>query len=112
MGARSFLYTPYFSLIGSHTSRRTVCSQDSYRRQRDSALEPAVDQLRLVGKDRVRRDILKEHSTLKSNRQPHSGQRRAAELEEVIPPANLVPGDAKHFRPHSRQPFFSLRTRL
>src|SRR5437867_12689391 len=81
------------------------------RSRRDAALEPALDQGRLIGEDRVTCEVPEGHRSVEGDRQLQSGQRRAAEVEEVIPSADLVLGYAEHLRPRGRQPVLGRRTR-
>src|SRR6266545_1959768 len=73
--------------------------------------EPALEQGRLIGEYRVTGEALEGQRTLKSDRQLESGQRRAAQVEKVIPPAYLVLGDAEHLRPRGREPVLGRRAR-
>ena len=57
-------------------------------------------------------EVLEGHRTVKGNRQPESGERGAAEVEKLIPPADLLRGDAQHLGPRGREPVLRRRTRL
>ncbi len=73
----------------------------------------ALIQLLLRDRDntRVRGEVLEGHRAVQGDRQPHSRQRRAAQVEEVIPPADLVLRHAEHLCPCGRQPVLCRRDR-
>src|SRR2546425_490975 len=106
MSSRSFA-----SPSGSGAGRRALAGWDTRLNLSDSPLEPAIDQLRLIGEDRVTDEVFEGHCTVNGNRQLKSGQRRAAEVEKLIPPADLLFGNAEHLRPHGRQPVLGRRAR-
>ena len=56
-------------------------------------------------------EILEGHRTVQGDRQLHCRQRRAAPVEEVVRPADLVLWDAEYLRPGNRQPLLGRRAR-
>src|SRR6059058_5479927 len=97
---------------GSRVNGGGAAAWDGNRSRRDAALEPALDQSRLIGEDRVTCEVPEGHRSVEGDRQLQSGQRRAAEVEKVIPSADLVLGDAEHLRPRGRQPALGRGARL
>src|SRR5207249_5964622 len=98
------------SLVVSRAGSRSAVASDR-NRICESPHEPAIDLLRLVGKDRVSDEVLEGHRSVEGDRQLQNGKRGAAEVEKVIPPVDLVLGDAERLRPRSRQPVLGRRTR-
>src|SRR6266513_2333939 len=112
-GAYVISAPPFASSSGRRAGSRAAAAWDG-RRTHSGALHPlesALDQLRLIGEDRLTDEVPKGHRAVKGNRQLQSGERRAAQVEKVIPPADLPLGNAEHLRPRSRQPVFGRRTR-
>src|SRR5262249_59655746 len=69
------------------------------------------DRLSWRGEDGLPKGVLGGRGGATGPRQSQSGERRPAEVEKVIPPADLLLGDAKHLGPRGRQPAFGRRTR-
>src|SRR2546426_4738921 len=69
----------------------------------------AVDERGQIGENRVTGDVLEGHGTVQGDDQLQCRQRRAAQVEEVIPPADLVPRDAEYLRPCGSQPLLCRR---
>src|SRR2546430_1308502 len=101
----------FASSSGSRVDGGAAAAWEGNRSRRDGKLEPALDQRRLIGEDRVTCEVLEGHRSVEGDRQLQSGQRRTAEVEKVIPSADLVLGDAEHLRPRGRQPVLVRRTR-
>src|SRR5438309_7819742 len=74
-------------------------------------LGPAVDQRGQIGENRVTGEVREGHRALQGDRQLQCRQRRAAQVEEVIPPADLVLRDAEYLCPCGGQPVLCRRTR-
>src|SRR5213080_1497657 len=64
-----------------------------------------------IGENRVTGEVLEGHRALQGDRQLQCRQRRAAQVEEVIPPADLVLRDAEYLCPCGGQPVLCRRTR-
>src|SRR5437870_13551917 len=92
----------------SWAGRWPLPARHTWRSRSDA---PVLDQRRLVGEDGVTREVLEGQRTVQGDRQLHGGQRGAADLEEVVPPADLVRRDAEYLRPHGREPLLALRPR-
>src|SRR2546427_7506884 len=93
--------------------RTTSCSRSgqSYWGSSEQLLGPAVDQRGQLGENRLTGEVLEGYRTVQGDRQLQCRQRRAAQVEEVIPPADLVLRGAEHFCPYGRQPVLCRRTR-
>src|SRR5438067_9631450 len=72
---------PFASSSGSHASSPAAAASDRHWSCWNSPPEPAIDQLRLIGEDRLSEEVLEGHRTVKGNRQLESGERGAAEVE-------------------------------
>src|SRR2546422_2632806 len=101
----------FASSSGSRVDGGPAAAWEGNRSRRDAKLEPALDQRRLIGEDRVSCEVLEGHRSVEGNRQLQTGKRRAAEVEKVIPSADLVLGDVERLRPRGRQPVLGRRTR-
>ena len=86
---------------------RAATTSDSHW---SSPPEPAINQLRLIGKDRLSEDVFEGHRTAKGNHKLERGERRAAEIEKVSAPADLFLGDTQHLGPLGCEP--TLRRRI
>src|SRR5436309_7208067 len=60
-----------------------------------------IEQRRQIGEPRVLGEILERDCTVERDHELERRQRRAADVEEVIAPADLVPGDTEHVGPSS-----------
>src|SRR5438094_1921056 len=78
------------------------CRQQFWRRS-EPIRERVIDQRGQIGENRVISEVLERHGTVQGNRQLQCRQRRAAQVEEVIPSADLLLRDAEHLCPCSRQ---------
>src|SRR5574341_535582 len=100
------------SLSGSGAGHRAAAARNTYRTGSDTArFEPLVYERRLIGEDRVKAKVLERHRAVQGDRQPQGGQRRTAQLEEVVPPPDLVSGYPKDLRPRGGQPVLGRRAR-
>src|SRR5436190_18341357 len=60
-----------------------------------------IEQRRQIGEPGVLGEILQRDRTVERDHELERRQRRAAEREEVVAPADLVPGDTEHVGPSS-----------
>src|SRR5207247_4034796 len=90
------------------------CSRSSNRSgtARSRGTDLVVDQHGQIGENRVVDEVFEGHRPLQGDRQLQCRQRRAAQLEEVIPPADLVLRDAEYLCPCGRQPVLCCRTQI
>src|SRR5206468_7501578 len=70
----------------------------------DTLLGARVDQGCQIRKRGVTGDVLERHGPIQRDCELQRRQRRPAEIEEVIAPANLVFSNAEHVRPCLGQP--------
>src|SRR5262249_24789156 len=92
----SFSSPPSVSSSVSRAGSRAAPVSDKHWSCRQS---PILDHRRLVGEDRVSCEVLERLRSLELYRQLQNRQRRAAEVEKVIAPADSVLGDAEHRGP-------------
>src|SRR5436309_7156927 len=87
--------------LSTTISFQSCCSRRSQSNWSSSEplLGPAVDQRGQIGENRVTGEILEGHRTVQGDCQLHCRQRRAAQVEEVMPPADLILRDAEHLCP-------------
>ena len=74
--------------LGGHGAAQRAAWDRRWSRQ-DAALDPLSDQDGLIGEDRVGVEVLEGHRSVEGDRLPQTGKRGAAEVEKVIPSADL-----------------------
>src|SRR5215467_7812932 len=95
---------PPLASSSANRTGRGATAFNGFGSRRGSPLDPLIDQLRLICEGRLSDEVFKGQRTVEGNRELQSGERRATEIEEGIPPADLLLGDSEHLGPHSREP--------
>src|SRR5438309_3443290 len=88
------------------------CSRSSNRSgtARSRCTDLVVDQHGQIGENWVVDEVFEGHRALQGDRQLQCRQRRAAQLEKVVPPADLVLRDAEYLCPCGGQLVLGHRT--